>query len=95
MLFFSNLPRNEMVRKNKENWETFSPSSFDPNVFIIPIRFITHSLKCVMERRTAYVITVSPVPGKYASLRWQSPALAECVQTKIITTIENPVVSAN
>ena len=48
MLFFSNLPRNEMVRKNKENWETFSPSSFDPNVFIMPIRFITHSLKCVL-----------------------------------------------
>ena len=31
---------------------------------------------------TAYVITVSPVPGKYAWLRRRSPRLAEAVHTK-------------
>ena len=40
----------------------------------------------VMERPhsggTFYVITVSPIPGKYAWLPWRSSALAERVQTK-------------
>ena len=31
---------------------------------------------------TAYMITVSPVPGKYAWLQWRSPRLAEAVHTK-------------
>ena len=43
-----------------------------------------------------YVITVSPVPGKYAWLRWRSPALTEYANKIWFTTaIENPVVFTN